>query len=111
MSLQNNAVEGEISALWSDCYDHRSFDPPRQFINHSVPCSLCTPFYQEEYLASLNHEDTRLAVACERSFLSTLDGSCRTPIAGLAQRQADGSCLFRGLVASPDGTKSECKHG
>eukprot|EP00850_Spirogloea_muscicola_P021279 SM000243S08580 [mRNA] locus=s243:11948:13465:+ [translate_table: standard] len=59
----------------------------------------------EHYLASLNHEDTRLAVVCERAFLATLDGSCRTPIAGLAERTADGTCTFRGLVASPDGTK------
>ncbi|KAK4276280.1 hypothetical protein QN277_019245 [Acacia crassicarpa] len=57
-----------------------------------------------EYLASLNHEETRLAVACERAFLETLDGSCRTPIAGYACRTKDG-CLFRGLVASPDGTR------
>ncbi|XP_028798707.1 porphobilinogen deaminase, chloroplastic [Neltuma alba] len=58
-----------------------------------------------EYLASLNHEETRLAVACERAFLETLDGSCRTPIAGYACRNKDGDCLFRGLVASPDGTR------
>lgn len=56
----------------------------------------------EEYLSSLNHEDTRLAVACERAFLAKLDGSCRTPIAGLAQRTDDG-CSFRGLVATTDG--------
>ncbi|KAK2978217.1 hypothetical protein RJ640_024250 [Escallonia rubra] len=55
------------------------------------------------YLASLNHEETRLAVACERAFLLTLDGSCRTPIAGYARRDEDGNCIFRGLVASPDG--------
>eukprot|EP00250_Pteridium_aquilinum_P020040 c2467_g1_i1 orf=340-1500(-) len=59
----------------------------------------------ERYLGSLNHEETRLAVACERSFLATLDGSCRTPIAGYAFRDKDGSCSFRGLIASPDGTK------
>ncbi|CAF1788765.1 hypothetical protein HID58_089570 [Brassica napus] len=57
------------------------------------------------YLASLNHEETRLAVACERAFLETLDGSCRTPIAGYAAKDEEGSCYFRGLVASPDGTK------
>ncbi|KAI5403486.1 hypothetical protein KIW84_050885 [Lathyrus oleraceus] len=39
-----------------------------------------------EYLASLNHEETRLAISCERAFLTTLDGSCRTPIAGYASR-------------------------
>ncbi|KAL5167964.1 Porphobilinogen deaminase, chloroplastic [Glycine soja] len=58
-----------------------------------------------EYIASLNHEETRLAVVCERAFLQTLDGSCRTPIAGYACRNEDGNCLFRGLVASPDGTR------
>ncbi|CAN1165011.1 Porphobilinogen deaminase, chloroplastic [Linum perenne] len=58
-----------------------------------------------EYLASLNHEETRLAVACERAFLLTLDGSCRTPIAGYASRDENGDCIFKGLVASPDGTR------
>ncbi|KAF9608420.1 hypothetical protein IFM89_009786 [Coptis chinensis] len=57
------------------------------------------------YIASLNHEETRLAVSCERAFLETLDGSCRTPIAGYAYRDKDGNCVFRGLVASPDGTR------
>ncbi|KAL0728443.1 hypothetical protein Bca4012_024536 [Brassica carinata] len=57
------------------------------------------------YLASLNHEETRLAVACERAFLETLDGSCRTPIAGYAAKDEEGNCFFRGLVASPDGTR------
>ncbi|KAK8561447.1 hypothetical protein V6N13_149372 [Hibiscus sabdariffa] len=57
------------------------------------------------YLASLNHEETRLAVACERAFLEKLDGSCRTPIAGYACKDEDGNCIFKGLVASPDGTR------
>lgn len=58
-----------------------------------------------DYLASLNHEETRLAVVCERAFLETLDGSCRTPIAGYACRDEEGNCVFKGLVASPDGTQ------
>lgn len=62
-------------------------------------------YLQAAYLASLNHEETRLAVACERAFLETLDGSCRTPIAGYACKDGDDNCMFRGLVASPDGTK------
>ncbi|KAG4205495.1 hypothetical protein ERO13_A04G108500v2 [Gossypium hirsutum] len=57
------------------------------------------------YLASLNHEETRLAVSCERAFLETLDGSCRTPIAGYASKDKDCNCIFKGLVASPDGTR------
>lgn len=60
---------------------------------------------QAEYIGSLNHEETKLAVSCERAFLVTLDGSCRTPIAGYACRNEAGDCLFRGLVASPDGTR------
>lgn len=56
-------------------------------------------------LAALNHEDTRLAIVCERAFLSALDGSCRTPIAGLARTAPGGKMTFRGLVARPDGTK------
>ena len=56
-------------------------------------------------LAALNHEDTRLAVVCERAFLTALDGSCRTPIAGLAQRTGSGGLSFRGLVAAVDGSK------
>ncbi|KAK6785751.1 hypothetical protein RDI58_019206 [Solanum bulbocastanum] len=57
------------------------------------------------YIAALNHEETRLAIVCERAFLTTLDGSCRTPIAGYACRGEDGDCIFKGLVASPDGTR------
>ncbi|PNY05321.1 porphobilinogen deaminase chloroplastic-like [Trifolium pratense] len=45
------------------------------------------------------------------SFLTTLDGSCRTLIAGYASRDKDGNCLFRGLVASPDGTRNMMKMG
>ncbi|KAF5948970.1 hypothetical protein HYC85_014927 [Camellia sinensis] len=65
------------------------------------------------YIASLNHEETRLAVACERAFLEALDGSCRTPIAGYACRDEDGNCIFKGLVASPDGTRvlETSRHG
>lgn len=45
---------------------------------------------------------TTLALACERAFLTVLDGSCRTPIAGHAQ-VAGSTLRFRGLVLSPDG--------
>ena len=58
-----------------------------------------------EALAALNHEETRLAVVCERAFLAALDGSCRTPIAGLARKTSDGGMSFRGLVASLDGKR------
>src|SRR5215468_8925660 len=35
-----------------------------------------------DILARVDHADTSTAVACERSFLEALDGSCKTPIAG-----------------------------
>lgn len=57
------------------------------------------------YLAALNHEETRVAIECERAFLTALGGSCRTPIAGYAHKGADGRLHFRGLIATPDGTQ------
>jgi hydroxymethylbilane synthase len=53
----------------------------------------------------LNHADTTVALICERAFLAELDGSCRTPIAGLAILR-DGRVDFRGMILNPDGTKS-----
>jgi len=64
---------------------------------------------QEKYLAALNHEDTRIAVVTERAFLTALDGSCRTPIAGYA-RNVDGKMVFDGLVAQPDGSQCYTCH-
>ncbi|QDZ21016.1 porphobilinogen deaminase [Chloropicon primus] len=55
------------------------------------------------YLDSLNHPDTYTAVLCERAFLTALDGSCRTPIAGHALRGPEGNLVFSGLIAHPDG--------
>jgi hydroxymethylbilane synthase len=57
-----------------------------------------------ELLQALNDQSTATAVACERAFLAQLDGSCRTPIAGLAEIAA-GSLRFRGLVLNPEGTE------
>jgi hydroxymethylbilane synthase len=54
-------------------------------------------------LEPVNDETSATAVACERAFLAELDGSCKTPIAGLAEI-ADGRLRFRGLALKPDGT-------
>ncbi|MEW5300001.1 MAG: hypothetical protein WDW38_002828 [Sanguina aurantia] len=56
-------------------------------------------------LAKLNHEETRIAIVCERSFLTALDGSCRTPIAGFCHKTESGELHFRGLVATVDGSQ------
>ncbi len=56
------------------------------------------------WLAPLVDDETTIRVAAERGFLARLDGSCRTPIAGLAERNADGSLRLRGLILRPDGS-------
>lgn len=53
-------------------------------------------------LAPINHHETGAALACERAFLGALDGSCRTPIAGLATVQ-DDRVSFSGMILTPDG--------
>jgi hydroxymethylbilane synthase len=53
-------------------------------------------------LAKINDEPTMVRIAAERAFLGALDGSCRTPIAALADL-AGPALRLRGLVASPDG--------
>ncbi len=54
-------------------------------------------------LKQIDHRATALALATERAFLTVLDGSCRTPIGGLAE--IDGETLrFRGIIVKPDGS-------
>ena len=55
-----------------------------------------------DILVHIDHADTSTALTCERAFLSALDGSCKTPIAGHATVIAD-AVQFRGLIARPDG--------
>jgi|SRR5579871_2568479 len=56
-------------------------------------------------LAPIDHAQTAHELACERAFQAALDGSCRTPIGGLA-RVAGARLSFRGEVLSPDGKES-----
>ena len=58
-----------------------------------------------ELVEAIDDATTHLAIACERGFLAALDGSCRTPIAGLANLE-DGELNFRGEVLSLDGRQS-----
>ena len=55
-------------------------------------------------LAAIHHQDTGLRLAAERAFLATLDGSCETPIAGLALLDGDQLWL-RGEILRPDGSE------
>ncbi|WP_417514784.1 hydroxymethylbilane synthase [Minwuia sp.] len=47
---------------------------------------------------------TEHAVTAERAMLAALDGSCRTPIAGLALPDGPGKLWFRAEIVMPDGT-------
>ena len=53
----------------------------------------------------LNDVKSATEVAMERAFLAVLDGSCRTPIAGIATANIDADRIkFRGLIAKADGS-------
>ena len=55
-------------------------------------------------LACIEDESSHVAVSCERAFLRTLEGNCRTPIAAQATLDKD-KILFTGMVAVPDGSE------
>lgn len=57
------------------------------------------------YLRPLNHLRTEQAIGAERAMLAALDGSCRTPIAGLAEIDDAGHMTFRAEITMPDGSK------
>jgi hydroxymethylbilane synthase len=58
-----------------------------------------------EILAAVDDSETHLAAGCERGFLGALDGSCRTPMAGLAVVE-QGTIRFRGELLTVDGRNS-----
>ena len=56
-------------------------------------------------VAHINHQPSALCVETERAFLGRLDGSCRTPIAGLAVLEGR-QVYFRGMILKPDGSEA-----
>ncbi len=56
------------------------------------------------FLAPIHDKKTELQLIVERAFLSELDGSCRTPIGGLAQIVKD-KIIFKGEILKPDGSQ------
>jgi hydroxymethylbilane synthase len=55
-------------------------------------------------LAAIHHAPTGQRLAAERAFLAALDGSCQTPIGGLAVIEGDQIWL-RGEIIRPDGSE------
>jgi len=56
------------------------------------------------FLEPIHHKKTELQLLVERSFLAELDGSCRTPIGGLAIIK-DKEIIFHGEILKPDGSQ------
>ena len=57
-----------------------------------------------EALNAISDGETWVTLTAERAFLAELEGSCRTPIAGLARLEA-GRLRLRGEVLRPDGSE------
>jgi hydroxymethylbilane synthase len=55
-------------------------------------------------LSAISDGETSVALAAERAFLAELEGSCRTPIAGLARLEG-GRLRLRGEVLRADGSE------
>ena len=64
----------------------------------------------EALLAAIHHGPTGQRLAAERAFLKELDGSCETPIAGLATLEGSDVWL-RGEILRPDGSESIAAEG
>jgi len=54
-------------------------------------------------LAGIDDPRTSRCIAAERALLDALDGSCRTPVGGLAEMTPSGRLTLRALLARPDG--------
>lgn len=55
-------------------------------------------------LLAINDPPSATRITAERAFLRRLDGSCETPIAGLAEIGGDGALHLRGEILRPDGS-------
>ncbi|AEV39385.1 Porphobilinogen deaminase [Pseudovibrio sp. FO-BEG1] len=61
-------------------------------------------------LAPIHHAETESRLLLERAYLAEMDGSCRTPIAGLSHVEGD-RIKFRGEVIKPDGSQTHTVEG
>jgi hydroxymethylbilane synthase len=95
--LKRLGLEDEVASL----FDPKEFPPaPGQgaiCIETRIGDERIKPLVK-----ALNDDDTAAALTLERAFLKALDGSCRTPIAGLALVDGD-NISFSGMVLSDDG--------
>ena len=92
--------------------------PPEEMLPAVAQGAIAVEIRQQDerarrYLAALNHAATASAVTAERALLAALDGSCRTPIAALAEIAADGGLRLRAMIIKPDGSdrRTTERHG
>jgi hydroxymethylbilane synthase len=74
----------------------------------AIECRAGDPALRQ-LLAPLNDPTSAACVAAERAMLAALDGSCRTPIAGLAAIAGDRLSLDA-LLLAPDGSAERRDH-
>ncbi|QPC42242.1 hydroxymethylbilane synthase [Kaustia mangrovi] len=109
-------AEGEVAATFLACaglmrlaMEHEITAPmdPEDMLPAIAQGAICLEIRAgdetvRETIAPLDHAPSHIATTAERAFLGVLDGSCRTPIAGLALLEG-GEVVFRGMVLSADG--------
>ena len=54
-------------------------------------------------LSAIDDRETKVRLEAERAFLGVLDGSCRTPIGGLATLDGE-TVTLKGIILKPDGS-------
>lgn len=86
--------------------------PPEDMLPAVGQGALCIQAHADDdealaLAAKISCANSTLCVAVERAFLAALDGSCRTPIAGLAVIDG-GNVWFRGELLSLDGADRFC---
>ncbi|UUX48518.1 hydroxymethylbilane synthase [Nisaea acidiphila] len=57
-----------------------------------------------DWVRAINDAESETRVRAERAMLARLDGSCRTPIGGLAELTGNGVLRLRGCLAAIDGS-------
>jgi len=82
---------------------------PREFLPAPAQGAICVEIRADDsrtagLVAPLDHAPTATAIAAERALLTTLDGSCRTPIGAFTELNAI-SCRLTAEILSPDGSE------
>ncbi|MGN6486812.1 MAG: hydroxymethylbilane synthase [Devosia sp.] len=87
----------------------RAYLDPRSFLPAPAQGAICVEIRSNdsrvaELVRPLDHAPTSTALTAERALLTTLDGSCRTPIGAFTELNAI-SCSLTAEILSPDGSE------